>query len=136
MEGSNQTSTVEGGSSSGSSLRGQQAEPSLPSKACGPVMRSGIRLDTVEWHSRIEKDWYAATVFVDLLTFIYVAIFYQVIPLSLSQALLGVTGIAPSPPLHFSQQHVLTISQSNHCVLLLSMLVKDTALAAAHPSHN
>jgi len=41
-------------------------------------MRAGIRIEGVEWHSRIEKDWYAATVFVDLLTFVYVAFFYQV----------------------------------------------------------
>ena len=68
-----------------SSVRGQHAqpaEPSVPNKARGPVMRSGIRIESVEWHSRIEKDWYAATVFVDLLTFIYVAVFYQVLPLS------------------------------------------------------
>lgn len=65
-------------------MQGQHAEPvlpglpSVPYKARGPVMRSGIRIESVEWHSRIEKDWYAATVFVDLLTFIYVAFFYQV----------------------------------------------------------
>ena len=47
-------------------------------------MRSGIRIESVEWHSRIEKDWYAATVFVDLLTFVYVAFFYQVCPTSCS----------------------------------------------------
>lgn len=48
----------------------------------GPAMRSGISIVGVEWHSRIEKDWYAVTVFVDLLTFIYVAFFYQASTLS------------------------------------------------------
>ena len=51
-------------------------------KIRGPVMRSGISIEGVEWHSRIENDWYAVTVFVDLLTFIYVAFFYQVSTLS------------------------------------------------------
>ena len=61
-------------------------EPSLERqvfyKIRGPVMRSGISIEGVEWHSRIENDWYAVTVFVDLLTFIYVAFFYQVSTLS------------------------------------------------------
>lgn len=56
----------------------QQSEPKVHHKAPGPDMRAGIRIESVEWHSRIEKDWYAATVFVDLLTFVYVAFFYQV----------------------------------------------------------
>ena len=51
-------------------------------KIRGPVIRSGISIEDVEWHSRIENDWYAVTVFVDLLTFIYVAFFYQVSNLS------------------------------------------------------
>ena len=82
-EASAQTSSSKAGGAS--SVHGQQAgpaEPGLPYKARGPVMRSGIEIESVEWHSRIEKDWYAATVFVDLLTFIYVAVFYQVLPLS------------------------------------------------------
>ena len=70
-----ESSSMEGTSSS---VRGQHTESGVPAKAHGPVMRSVIRIDSVEWHSRIEKDWYAATVFVDLLTFIYVAVFYQV----------------------------------------------------------
>ena len=61
-------------------------EPSLEQQVSyqirGPVMRSGISIEGVEWHSRIEKDWYAVTVFVDLLTFIYVAFFYQASTLS------------------------------------------------------
>lgn len=36
-------------------------------------------IEDVEWHGRIEQDWYAATALVDLLSFIYVAVFYQVI---------------------------------------------------------
>ena len=70
-----QSSNREGGISS---ARGQPAKPGLPYQ----VMSSGIGIESVEWHSRIEKDWYAATVFVDLLTFIYVAVFYQVRSLS------------------------------------------------------
>lgn len=46
------------------------------------IMTSGaaLKVEQVEWHGRIEQDWYAATAMVDLLTFIYVALFYQVIP--------------------------------------------------------
>ena len=36
------------------------------------------RIRGVEWHSHIEADWYAATVAVDILVFVYVALFYQV----------------------------------------------------------
>ena len=61
-----------------SSQQGQHSGSQDSQKAQGPTLRSGIRLESVEWHSRIEKDWYAATVFVDLLTFVYVALFYQV----------------------------------------------------------
>ena len=107
-EDSNQNSAVGADFSPSLSSRRQQAEPSLPYSARGPVMRSGIRLDTVEWHSRIEKDWYAATVFVDLLTFIYVAIFYQVLPSSLLQPVGDIDGVAPCSLLHALQQHVLT----------------------------
>ena len=64
-----------------SSQQGQLSGLQMSHKAQGPTLRSGIRLESVEWHSRIEKDWYAATVFVDLLTFVYVALFYQVSPL-------------------------------------------------------
>ena len=66
-----------------SSQQGQHSGVQTSHKAKGPMLRSGIRLESVEWHSRIEKDWYAATVFVDLLTFVYVALFYQVSPLQL-----------------------------------------------------
>ena len=38
-----------------------------------------LAIEDVEWHGRIEQDWYAATALVDLLSFIYVAVFYQVI---------------------------------------------------------
>lgn len=69
------SSSVEGGSPSG--LR-KPSHSEAAKKGRGPVLRSGISIEGVEWHSRIEKDWYAATVFVDLLTFIYVALFYQV----------------------------------------------------------
>ena len=79
-EQSPESSGIKGGFSS---ARGQPAEPGVPFK----VMRSGLCIESVEWHSRIEKDWYAATVFVDLLTFIYVAVFYQV--RSLSGSILG-----------------------------------------------
>ena len=65
------------------SLDGASSQHEQHPKAQGPTLRSGIRLESVEWHSRIEKDWYAATVFVDLLTFVYVALFYQVSPLQL-----------------------------------------------------
>lgn len=37
-----------------------------------------LTVEEVEWHGRIEQDWYAATALVDLLSFIYVAVFYQV----------------------------------------------------------
>ena len=37
-----------------------------------------LRVLGAEWHSRVEQDWYAPTVAVDLFTFIYVALFYQV----------------------------------------------------------
>ena len=42
------------------------------------VTPGALTIDDVEWHGRIEQDWYAATALVDLLSFIYVAIFYQV----------------------------------------------------------
>lgn len=32
----------------------------------------------VEYHSQNEQDWYAATIAVDVLAFLYVVIFYQV----------------------------------------------------------
>lgn len=38
----------------------------------------GLNIADVEWHSRIEQDWYAATVAIDLLAFLYAALFYQV----------------------------------------------------------
>ena len=63
------------------SQQGQRSGFQTSHTAHWPTLRSGIRLESVEWHSRIEKDWYAATVFVDLLTFVYVALFYQVSPL-------------------------------------------------------
>ena len=66
-----------------SSQQGQHSGFQTSHRAQGSTLRSGIRLESVEWHSRIEKDWYAATVFVDLLTFVYVAFFYQVSPLQL-----------------------------------------------------
>ena len=66
-----------------SSQPGQHSGFQSSCKTQGLALRSGIRLESVEWYSRIEKDWYAATVFVDLLTFVYVALFYQVGPVQL-----------------------------------------------------
>lgn len=74
--------------SNGSAGDGQDAWQPLGSR---PAAYSGttpsaatsgpaITIEQVEWHGRIEQDWYAATAMVDLLTFIYVAIFYQVKP--------------------------------------------------------
>lgn len=37
-----------------------------------------LRVLGAEWHSRVEQDWYAVNVAVDLVTFVYVALFYQV----------------------------------------------------------
>lgn len=34
----------------------------------------------VVWHSRQENDWYAATVTIDCLAFLYIAVLYQVMP--------------------------------------------------------
>ncbi|KAK9824077.1 hypothetical protein WJX72_007565 [[Myrmecia] bisecta] len=36
-----------------------------------------IKIIDVEWHSRPEQDWYAATLAVDTLAFLYVVLFYQ-----------------------------------------------------------
>lgn len=41
-------------------------------------MPFGLHIESVEWHSRIEQDWYAATVTIDLLAFLYAGLFYQV----------------------------------------------------------
>ncbi|CAL8464921.1 g4456 [Coccomyxa elongata] len=43
------------------------------------VTPGALTIEDVEWHGRIEQDWYAATALVDLLSFIYVAIFYQAV---------------------------------------------------------
>lgn len=42
-----------------------------------PVLPFGLRIKRTESHSRVEQDWYAATVAVDLLAFLYTALFYQ-----------------------------------------------------------
>lgn len=39
---------------------------------------SDMKILTVESHSRSEQDWYAATVALDVLAFLYVVIFFQV----------------------------------------------------------
>jgi hypothetical protein len=39
---------------------------------------SGLEILDVECHSRAEHDWYAATVSVDVLVFLWVVFFYQV----------------------------------------------------------
>lgn len=50
----------------------------VPWGSPGGVTPGALTIEDVEWHGRIEQDWYAATALVDLLSFIYVAIFYQV----------------------------------------------------------
>ena len=45
------------------------------SQAAGLLRR--LQIVRVDWHSRIEQDWYAATFAADLLAFIYVICFYQ-----------------------------------------------------------
>lgn len=52
-----------------------QAAPALPVAA--PDI-CGLQILDVECHSRAEQDWYAATVSVDVLVFLWVVFFYQV----------------------------------------------------------
>lgn len=59
----------------------QQREVDAGGAPWGPlvgVTPGALTIEDVEWHGRIEQDWYAATALVDLLSFIYVAVFYQV----------------------------------------------------------
>lgn len=42
-----------------------------------PMLPFGLCIESTESHSRLEQDWYAATVAVDLLAFLYTALFYQ-----------------------------------------------------------
>lgn len=43
----------------------------------------GIQVEAAEYHAHVEADWYMLTVTTDLLAFIYVALFYQVLLLCL-----------------------------------------------------
>ena len=47
----------------------------------GKLEDGGIEILAVESHSRSEQDWYAATVALDVVAFLYVVIFYQASPL-------------------------------------------------------
>lgn len=43
----------------------------------GQLESGGLDILAVESHSRLEQDWYAATVALDVVAFLYVVIFYQ-----------------------------------------------------------
>jgi hypothetical protein len=80
------TSAEEGMSGSRDGAGGQQMLPRLSRKSweagrgsADAPSAAALTIEHAEWHGRIEQDWYAATAMVDLLTFIYVAIFYQVL---------------------------------------------------------
>ncbi len=53
----------------------------MPLQAAQPVPTpdvGGLETLDVECHSRAEQDWYAATVSIDVLVFLWVVFFYQV----------------------------------------------------------
>lgn len=64
--------------------RGTVAGPSrsegsaVPRPALDDLRLPDLDVRDVVWHSRQENDWYAATVTVDCLAFLYVAFLYQV----------------------------------------------------------
>ena len=62
----------------GDRWRPAQEPRSAAGQGSGYGVAAMLRIVDAEWHSRIEQDWYAATVAVDLFAFIYVALFYQV----------------------------------------------------------
>ena len=64
----------------GDDVRWRQPRQGLPPAAEGYGVAAMLRVTDAEWHSRIEQDWYAATVAVDLFAFVYVALFYQARP--------------------------------------------------------
>ncbi len=66
----------------------QQVPAAAAGQGSGYGVTAMLRIVDAEWHSRIEQDWYAATVAVDLFAFVYVALFYQVPPSSTAQYML------------------------------------------------